>query len=160
MKKSLLGFARETLEIEIEEAQRLLTRLDDNFVDACQLLLNCTAKPWCREWANPGTSARKLPPPLPAPARPAFFVHPAEALHGDLGMIGSNDVLIFISYSGRAKELDMILPLLAENQTKLIAITGGKDSRWRRPPMLLLMLALSANLAQWGWLRPPARSIL
>jgi arabinose 5-phosphate isomerase len=55
-------------------------------------------------------------------------VHPAEALHGDLGMIGADDVVVFISYSGRAKELDLILPLLAENNIPVIAITGGKES--------------------------------
>ena len=128
MKKSLLGFARETLEIEIEEAQRLLTRLDDNFVEACQLLLNCTGKAVVSGMGKSGHIGKKIAASLASTGTPAFFVHPAEALHGDLGMIGSNDVLIFISYSGRAKELDMILPLLAENQTKLIAITGGKDS--------------------------------
>jgi len=128
MKKSLLGFARETLEIEIEEAQRLLTRLDDNFVDACQLLLNCTGKAVVSGMGKSGHIGKKIAASLASTGTPAFLVHPAEALHGDLGMIGSNDVLIFISYSGRAKELDMILPLLAENHTKLIAITGGKDS--------------------------------
>jgi arabinose 5-phosphate isomerase len=128
MNKSLLVFARETLEIEIEEAQRLLTRLDERFVHACQLLLDCTGKAVVSGMGKSGHIGKKIAASLASTGTPAFFVHPAEALHGDLGMIGSQDVLIFISYSGRAKELDMLLPLLAENNTKLIAITGGKDS--------------------------------
>ncbi|MFO6297730.1 arabinose-5-phosphate isomerase GutQ [Rahnella selenatireducens] len=128
MNDSLLNFARETLEIEIEESQRLLTRLDDNFLCACHLLLNCTGKAVVSGMGKSGHIGKKIAASLASTGTPAFFVHPAEALHGDLGMIGSNDVLIFISYSGRAKELDTILPLLKENQTRLIAITGGKDS--------------------------------
>ncbi len=128
MNKSLLGYARETLEIEIEEAQRLLDRLDESFVRACQLLLNCIGKAVVSGMGKSGHIGKKIAASLASTGTPAFFVHPAEALHGDLGMIGSQDVLIFISYSGRAKELDMLLPLLAENNTKLIAITGAKDS--------------------------------
>jgi len=128
MSDALLNYARETLEIEIEEARRLLTRLDDNFLCACRLLLNCTGKTVISGMGKSGHIGKKIAASLASTGTPAFFVHPAEALHGDLGMIGSEDVMIFISYSGRAKELDLILPLLKENQTRLIAITGGKDS--------------------------------
>jgi len=106
----------------------LLTRLDDNFLCACRLLLNCTGKTVISGMGKSGHIGKKIAASLASTGTPAFFVHPAEALHGDLGMIGSEDVMIFISYSGRAKELDLILPLLKENQTRLIAITGGKDS--------------------------------
>ncbi|RTF91632.1 KpsF/GutQ family sugar-phosphate isomerase, partial [Serratia marcescens] len=125
---ALLAFARETLEIELTEAQRLLARLDDNFVCACELLLNCRGKAVISGIGKSGHIGKKIAASLASTGTPSFFVHPAEALHGDLGMIGADDVVVFISYSGRAKELDLILPLLAENGIPVIAITGGKES--------------------------------
>lgn len=125
---ALLNFARETLEIELTEAQRLLTRLDDNFVQACELLLNCRGKAVISGIGKSGHIGKKIAASLASTGTPSFFVHPAEALHGDLGMIGADDVVIFISYSGRAKELDLILPLLAESKIPVIAMTGGKES--------------------------------
>lgn len=125
---ALLNFARETLEIELTEAQRLLTRLDDNFVQACELLLNCRGKAVISGIGKSGHIGKKIAASLASTGTPSFFVHPAEALHGDLGMIGTDDVVIFISYSGRAKELDLILPLLAESKIPVIAMTGGKES--------------------------------
>ncbi|WP_411704016.1 arabinose-5-phosphate isomerase GutQ [Edaphovirga cremea] len=128
MNNPLLEYARETLEIELTEARRLLDRLDDNFLRACELLLNCQGKAVISGIGKSGHIGKKIAASLASTGTPAFFVHPAEALHGDLGMIGSHDVMIFISYSGRAKELDMILPMLAESGIPVIAITGGKDS--------------------------------
>ncbi|WON75836.1 arabinose-5-phosphate isomerase GutQ [Serratia sp. UGAL515B_01] len=125
---ALLSFARETLEIELAEAQRLLARLDDNFVHACELLLACRGKAVISGIGKSGHIGKKIAATLASTGTPSFFVHPAEALHGDLGMIGSDDVVIFISYSGRAKELDLILPLLAESKVPVIALTGGKES--------------------------------
>ncbi len=123
---ALLAFARETLEIELTEAQSLLARLDDNFVCACELLLNCRGKAVISGIGKSGHIGKKIAASLASTGTPSFFVHPAEALHGDLGMIGADDVVVFISYSGRAKELDLILPLLAENGIPVIAVTGGK----------------------------------
>lgn len=128
MNDALLSYARETLEIELQEAQRLLTRLDDNFLTACHLLLNCSGKVVVSGMGKSGHIGKKIAASLASTGTPAFFVHPAEALHGDLGMIGSEDVLIFISYSGRAKEISTLIPLLKDKNTPLIAITGGLDS--------------------------------
>lgn len=128
MTNPLLTYARETLEIELTEAQRLLSRLDNNFVHACELLLACTGKAVVSGIGKSGHIGKKIAASLASTGTPSFFVHPAEALHGDLGMIGSQDVLIFISYSGRAKELDLILPLLADSHIPVIAITGGLAS--------------------------------
>lgn len=150
MNDSLLNYARETLEIEIQEAKRLLTRLDDNFLCACSLLLNCTGKAVVSGMGKSGHIGKKIAASLASTGTPAFFVHPAEALHGDLGMIGSNDVLIFISYSGRAKELDTILPLLKENQTRLIAITGGKDSALAQAADCVLDISVEREACPMG----------
>lgn len=90
---------------------------------------SCTAKAkwWFRELANRATLVRKSPQRLPVPAH-RLFVHPAEALHGDLGMIESRDVMLFISYSGGAKELDLIIPRLEDKSIALLAMTGKPTS--------------------------------
>lgn len=128
MSDRLLAFARETLEIEIAEAQRMLARLDERTIHACNLLLECQGKVVVSGMGKSGHVGKKIAASLASTGTPAFFVHPAEALHGDLGMIGPQDVVIFISYSGRAQELNILLPLLAESQIPVIALTGNAES--------------------------------
>ena len=81
-----------------------------------------------RAWANRATSATRLQPRLPAPARPAFFMHPGEASHGDLGMITGQDVLLAVSYSGETDEVLTILPLVKRMGAKLLSMTGNPKS--------------------------------
>lgn len=147
---ALLNFARETLEIELAEATRLLARLDDNMVCACELLLNCRGKAVVSGIGKSGHIGKKIAATLASTGTPAFFVHPAEALHGDLGMIGKDDVVIFISYSGRAKELALILPLLAENHIPLIAITGGKESPLATAAACMLDISIEREACPMG----------
>lgn len=147
---TLLTFARETLEIELAEAQRLLARLDDNFVRACELLLNCHGKAVISGIGKSGHIGKKIAASLASTGTPAFFLHPAEALHGDLGMIGPNDVMIFISYSGRAKELDLILPLLAESRIPVIAITGGNASPLAQAAACVLDISVEREACPMG----------
>lgn len=147
---TLLTFARETLEIELTEAQRLLARLDDNFVRACELLLNCRGKAVISGIGKSGHIGKKIAASLASTGTPAFFLHPAEALHGDLGMIGPDDVMIFISYSGRAKELDLILPLLAESRIPVIAITGGTASPLAQGAACVLDISVEREACPMG----------
>ncbi|RTF11889.1 KpsF/GutQ family sugar-phosphate isomerase, partial [Serratia marcescens] len=147
---ALLAFARETLEIELTEAQRLLARLDDNFVCACELLLNCRGKAVISGIGKSGHIGKKIAASLASTGTPSFFVHPAEALHGDLGMIGADDVVVFISYSGRAKELDLILPLLVENGIPVIAITGGKESPLAQAAACVLDIGVEREACPMG----------
>ncbi|VTO11880.1 glucitol operon GutQ protein [Klebsiella variicola] len=77
---------------------------------------------------NPATSVKSWRATFASTGTPAFFVHPAEALHGDLGMLDSRDVMLFISYSGSAKELDLIVPRLEEKSIPLLAMTGKSTS--------------------------------
>lgn len=128
MNKSFLAFARETMAIEIAEAQKMLQRLDDSIVRACEILMQCKGKVIVSGMGKSGHIGKKISASLASTGTPAFFVHPAEALHGDLGMISAPDVVIFISYSGRARELDTLLPLLSEAHIPVIAITGNLTS--------------------------------
>ena len=143
---ALLAFARETLEIELTEAQRLLARLDDNFVCACELLLNCRGKAVISGIGKSGHIGKKIAASLASTGTPSFFVHPAEALHGDLGMIGADDVVVFISYSGRAKELDLILPLLALAAACMLDISVEREAC----PMGLAPTSSAVNTLMMG----------
>lgn len=126
--KLLLEYARETLKIEIHEAQRMLMRLDESFVIACRILLNCTGKVIVSGIGKSGHIGKKIAASLASTGTPAFFVHPTEALHGDLGMIGTKDIVMFISYSGQAYEIITLMPLLSEIAVPVIAITGDLNS--------------------------------
>lgn len=123
-----LYYARETLEIELNEAKQLITRLDDSFTKSCELLLKTKGRVVISGLGKSGHIGKKITASLASTGTPAFFVHLSEALHGDLGMIKPGDTVILISYSGRVRELDIVLPLLKENRIPIIAITGNKTS--------------------------------
>lgn len=124
----LLQYGRELLELELYEAQKLPAKLDDNFVNACQLLLSTKGKVVVSGIGKSGHIGKKIAASLASTGTPAFFMHPSEALHGDLGMVTEHDTVILISYSGRAKEFNLILPILKQMNIPIIAITGGLTS--------------------------------
>lgn len=128
MSEQLLNTARQTLLLELQEASRLPERLGDDFVRAASAILHCEGKVIVSGIGKSGHIGKKIAATLASTGTPAFFVHPAEALHGDLGMIESRDLLLFISYSGTAKELDLIIPRLEEKGVALLAMTGKSRS--------------------------------
>ncbi|POP46435.1 arabinose-5-phosphate isomerase GutQ [Superficieibacter electus] len=128
MSEFLLEAGRQTLQLELQEASRLPDRLGDDFIRAANTIIQCTGKVIVSGMGKSGHIGKKIAATLASTGTPAFFVHPAEALHGDLGMIESRDVLLFISYSGSAKELDLIIPRLQEKAVTLLAMTGKSRS--------------------------------
>jgi arabinose 5-phosphate isomerase len=114
--------------LELQEASRLPDRLGDDFVRAANTIIQCEGKVIVSGMGKSGHIGKKIAATLASTGTPAFFVHPAEALHGDLGMIESRDVMLFISYSGSAKELDLIIPRLQEKAVALLAMTGKSRS--------------------------------
>ena len=112
MREQIQRYAHETLSIELAEAQRLCSRLNDSFVSACEAILACTGKIVVTGIGKSGHIGKKIAATLASTGSPAFFVHPAEALHGDLGMITKGDLVIMISNSGEAGEFKTMLPLL------------------------------------------------
>ncbi|MBR8499269.1 arabinose 5-phosphate isomerase KdsD [Burkholderia cenocepacia] len=123
-----LAFARDVLDIEADAVRALRDQLDGGFVQAVALLLGCRGRVVVSGIGKSGHIARKIAATLASTGTPAFFVHPAEASHGDLGMVTSDDVFIGISYSGESEELVAILPLVKRIGAKLIAITGRAGS--------------------------------
>lgn len=123
-----LASARRTLQIESQGLQDLSARLDDSFTRVVDLLLACRGRVVVSGIGKTGHIARKIAATLASTGTPAFFVHAAEAVHGDLGMITRDDVLIAISYSGSGSELLTILPVVRRMGAGLVAITGNPQS--------------------------------
>ncbi|HWA36551.1 MAG TPA: KpsF/GutQ family sugar-phosphate isomerase [Burkholderiales bacterium] len=125
---SALDLARKVLAIEADAVRALVDRLDERFVRALDLILHRNGRVLVSGMGKSGHIARKIASTLASTGTPAYFVHPAEAMHGDLGMIESGDIFIAISYSGESAELREILPQVKRRGAKLISITGKPGS--------------------------------
>ncbi|PPB84908.1 arabinose-5-phosphate isomerase [Mycetohabitans endofungorum] len=123
-----LQLAQHVLDIEADAIRSLSTRLNGEFVVAVEMLLACKGRVVVSGIGKSGHIARKLAATLASTGTPAFFVHPAEASHGDLGMVTADDVFIGLSNSGESEELVAILPLIKRLGAKLIAVTGRPES--------------------------------
>jgi arabinose-5-phosphate isomerase len=136
-----LELARNVLEIEADAIRALMARLDHRFLDALSLIQRCLAahgRVIVSGIGKSGHIARKIASTLSSTGTPAYFVHPAEASHGDLGMIRQPDVLVAISYSGESEELMRIVPFVKREGAKLIAITGNAQSALAREADVVL----------------------
>ncbi|WP_373279716.1 KpsF/GutQ family sugar-phosphate isomerase [Chitinimonas arctica] len=125
---ALLGLAREVLAIEASAIEALAAHLDQSFIAAHDLMLNCTGRVVVTGMGKSGHIGRKLAATLASTGTPAFFMHPAEAAHGDLGMITADDIVLALSYSGAVEELVSLLPALKRRGARVVAITGNADS--------------------------------
>ena len=123
-----LAMAREVLEIEAKAVSDLIERLDQSFTQAVETIMACRGRVVVSGIGKSGHVARKIASTLASTGTPAFFVHPAEASHGDLGMISREDVFLALSNSGETDEVLAIVPLLKRQGAKLIAMTGNPDS--------------------------------
>jgi len=124
----LIERAREVLRIEAEAVAGLIPRIGDDFVAACTLILACPGRVVVSGIGQSGHVARKLAATMASTGTPAFFVHPAEASHGDLGMVTRDDVFIALSNSGKTDELLAIMLPVKRQGARLIAITGDPSS--------------------------------
>ena len=123
---------RRVFRIESEALDAVAERLDGEFTRACQLMLAARGRVVCTGMGKSGHVARKIAATLASTGTPAFYVHPGEAGHGDLGMITDADVLLALSYSGESDEVLMLLPVLKRQGNPLITMTGRPDSTLAR----------------------------
>ncbi len=130
--ETLQRMGRKALEIERAALDALLPRVDQAFVRACELMLKCTGRLVVTGMGKSGHIAGKLAATFASTGTPAFFVHPGEASHGDLGMITRQDVVLAISYSGETEEVITILPLIKRLGVPLISMTGKPASTLAR----------------------------
>ena len=127
-KDELLALAANVLDIEARAVDALKARLDDRFVAACELCMDTPGRIVVTGMGKSGHVSNKIAATLASTGTPAFFMHPAEASHGDLGMITSQDLLLAISYSGETAEVVTILPVVKRMGAKLISMTGNPKS--------------------------------
>jgi arabinose-5-phosphate isomerase len=121
--------ARQVIQIETHAVEALTQRLNDDFLSACELMLRCSGRVVVSGMGKSGHIACKIAATLASTGTPAFFVHPAEASHGDLGMITPKDVVLVLSNSGETDELLTILPFIKRQGIPLVAMTGNASSR-------------------------------
>lgn len=124
----ILQLAHDTLEIEADAVRHLRNGLSPSFVQAVRAILKVTGRVVVMGMGKSGHVGRKITATLASTGTPAMFVHPAEASHGDLGMVKDTDLVIAISNSGESDELAAILPVLKRQGVPLVALTGGADS--------------------------------
>ena len=120
--------AIETLKIEAEAIENLIPRIDDEFEAAVNLILKCPARVVVTGMGKSGHVGRKIASTFASTGTPALFMHPAEAGHGDSGMITENDVVIVISNSGESSEVVNILPVIKRIGASIIAMSGRRES--------------------------------
>jgi arabinose-5-phosphate isomerase len=136
--KTALELARRVLAIEAEAVRALIERIDQRFLTALSLILERRGRVVVSGIGKSGHIARKIASTLSSTGTPAYFLHPAEANHGDLGMIESGDVFIAISHSGESEELLSIVPQVKRRGAKLIALCGRADSALAKEADVLL----------------------
>lgn len=128
----LVALASRVLDIEARALDGIRSRLDDSFAKACELCLETRGRVVVTGMGKSGHVGGKIAATLASTGTPAFFMHPAEASHGDLGMITAQDLLLAVSYSGETQEVITILPLIKRMGARLVSMTGRKESTLAR----------------------------
>lgn len=123
-----IELAREVLSVEIDGINAVMERLGNEFVQAVSLIMACTSRLVITGIGKSGIIGQKISATLNSTGTPSFFLHPVEAMHGDLGMVTSSDVILAISYSGETTELNSLLANLRKRCVHIIAMTGNPDS--------------------------------
>ena len=126
------ALAASTFTIEAQAIAGLAQRLDDDFVQVVQRLLNTSGRVVVMGMGKSGHVGRKIAATLASTGTPAFFVHPGEASHGDLGMVTADDVVLAISNSGESAEISVLLPVLKRLGVPVVAMTGNRESSMAR----------------------------
>lgn len=124
----LIEYGQRTINLELQAIQALVERIDEGFAQACTLLLECSGRVVVVGMGKSGHIGKKIAATLASTGTPAFFVHPAEAIHGDMGMITRKDIVLALSNSGTTNEIVTLLPLIKRLGISLISITGNPNS--------------------------------
>jgi len=148
--KEILRHAREVIQIEAEAVQGLLDRLDENFVRAVKMMLACRGRVVVTGIGKSGLVGRKIVATLTSTGTPAIFLHPVEGLHGDLGMVTAQDVLMAISNSGETAEIINLLPSVKKIGAKIISLTGGLTSTLARDSQIVIDVGVEREACPLG----------
>lgn len=126
--KTILSWAQEVIKLEAVEVEKLANRLDNSFVEAIKIMNACTGKVVASGMGKAGIIANKFSATISSTGTPSLSLHPAEAVHGDLGRVSADDVVIMLSFSGETDEVKVLLPFLKKIGAKIIAMTGNPKS--------------------------------
>jgi len=124
-----INIAKRVLDIESSAIADLKSGLGKSFTNACELIFNCNGKIIVMGLGKSGHIADKIAATFASTGTPAFFIHPSEAIHGDLGMIDNEDIVLVLSNSGETEEIVSLIPVIKRMGIKIIALTGNKDSK-------------------------------
>lgn len=146
----MLERARQVFDIEIEGLRQLRDRLDDSFTRAVEAILACHGKVIVTGLGKSGAIGRKIAATLASTGTPAIFLHATEGVHGDLGIIARDDLVLAISYSGETDEFTLIMPAIKRLSVPVIAITGNGDSLLARTATIVLSVAVPREACPLG----------
>ncbi len=153
----IIKLAQKVLAIESEEILKASQSISHNFTDAVNEILNCSGRIVLSGMGKSGHIARKIASTFASTGTPAFFMHPGEASHGDLGMITQEDIVIFFSNSGQSNELTSILPTIKRIGAKIISISGNANSELANQSNIHISAAVTKEACPLG-LAPTASS--
>jgi arabinose-5-phosphate isomerase len=149
-KQNLKQLGLAVIRIESQAISALESRIDEHFVQACELMLNCKGRIVVIGMGKSGHIGNKIAATLASTGSPAFFVHPGEASHGDLGMITQNDVVLALSYSGETNELLTIIPLIKRFNIPLVGMSGNPSSSLAKQSTVHLNVNVSEEACPLG----------
>ncbi|HAD03406.1 MAG: D-arabinose 5-phosphate isomerase [Desulfuromonadales bacterium GWD2_61_12] len=146
----MIATARRVLTIEAEALQALAARLDSTFEQAVELMLNCSGRVVISGMGKSGLVCQKIAATMASTGTPAFFLHPAEGIHGDLGMLMKGDVVIAVSNSGETEEVTRILPVIKRMGLPLITMSGNPRSTLARAGDVFLDISVKEEACPLG----------
>src|SRR6056297_1590871 len=150
MKQDWLALARQVLDIEIQGIREVEGNLGQEFVRALETLASCSGRVVVTGLGKSGLVGRKIAATLSSTGTPAYFLHPVEGIHGDLGMIREGDVVLALSNSGETDELNNILPTLQSLGTKIISLTGNLHSTMAALSDIIICTSVSREACTLG----------
>ncbi len=140
--KDILNIAREVLEIEALAISEQIPALNQNFVKAVETILDCKGRVIIIAIGKSGHIGRKIAATLASTGTPSLYIHPSEALHGDLGMVTPNDVILALSHSGESEELNTLLPIIRKIGSVILCMTGKEKSTLARMSDIVITIKI------------------
>jgi arabinose-5-phosphate isomerase len=147
---SILSAAREVIAIEIAGIKRVKDRLDNGFIEAIKLLLKTRGRVIVTGIGKSGLVGRKITATLASTGTPSMFLHPVEAVHGDLGMVTKDDIVIAISNSGETQEIKDLIPSFRNRKIPVIALTGDRESNLAKASMAVIDTGVDREACSLG----------
>lgn len=147
--QKIIDSAKKTIEIEAKEIMALASKIDESFAGAINAVLASKGRLIVSGMGKSGLIGHKIAATLASTGTPSFFLHPAEAYHGDLGMIRGEDVVLLLSNSGETDEVLKIVPFLQDQQNVIVAMTGNKNSSLAKAANFHLDCAVETEACPW-----------